>query len=57
MWLYLLFTTGPLVVALHGGGFSALTWALFSKYLVEAAQCQVVAFDQRGHGRFTLLHS
>jgi len=41
---------GPVVVCLHGGGFSALSWALFSKHLVEAAQCQVLAFDLRGHG-------
>ena len=42
---------GPLIVCLHGGGFSALTWAMFSRHLVEAAQCQVLAIDQRGHGR------
>lgn len=51
----MVFSTGPLVVALHGGGFSALTWALFSKYLVEAADCQLLAFDQRGHGMLELV--
>lgn len=49
------FLSGPLIVCLHGGGFSALTWALFSKHLVEAAQCQVLAIDLRGHGEFTLV--
>ncbi|CAG2063564.1 unnamed protein product, partial [Timema podura] len=27
-------TTGPLLVLLHGGGFSALTWSLFSVSLL-----------------------
>jgi pimeloyl-ACP methyl ester carboxylesterase len=28
--VYCLGDSGPLLVLLHGGGFSALTWALFS---------------------------
>ncbi|XP_067948362.1 protein phosphatase methylesterase 1-like [Watersipora subatra] len=43
-------SSGPLLVCLHGGGFSALTWALFSKELVEEVECRVLAIDQRGHG-------
>lgn len=42
---------GPLVVCLHGGGFSALTWAVFAQHLVEGAICHLMAFDQRGHGK------
>nr|XP_018902768.1 PREDICTED: protein phosphatase methylesterase 1 [Bemisia tabaci] len=42
--------SGPLLVLLHGGGFSALTWALFSVDIVEAVECQVLAIDLRGHG-------
>uniref|UniRef100_A0A6A7G343 protein phosphatase methylesterase-1 n=2 Tax=Hirondellea gigas TaxID=1518452 RepID=A0A6A7G343_9CRUS len=42
---------GPLIVMLHGGGYSALTWSLVVEEVCnEVQQCQVLAFDQRGHG-------
>ncbi|CAM6031460.1 unnamed protein product [Sphagnum compactum] len=42
--------TGPLVVCLHGGGFSALTWSHFSTEIQELIHCQCLAIDLRGHG-------
>ncbi|XP_075226698.1 protein phosphatase methylesterase 1 isoform X2 [Lycorma delicatula] len=48
--VYRLGSSGPLLVLLHGGGFSALTWAVFSKTIVELVECQVLAIDLRGHG-------
>lgn len=41
---------GPLIVLLHGGGFSALTWALFSTEITSMIHCQCLAVDLRGHG-------
>lgn len=38
------------LVCLHGGGFSALSWALFSTEITSIIHCQVLAIDQRGHG-------
>lgn len=35
---------------LHGGGFSALTWSLFSTELTQSVHCQCLAIDLRGHG-------
>ncbi|XP_068211561.1 protein phosphatase methylesterase 1 [Palaemon carinicauda] len=43
-------TSGPLLLLLHGGGYSALTWSLFAESVSEMVECQVMAFDQRGHG-------
>nr|CAD7443617.1 unnamed protein product [Timema bartmani] len=43
-------TTGPLLVLLHGGGFSALTWSLFSVSVTSMVECRVLAIDLRGHG-------
>lgn len=48
--VYKVGTTGPLLLLLHGGGCSALSWALFAKIIVEMADCQVMAMDLRGHG-------
>nr|CAG4649408.1 EOG090X07NZ [Scapholeberis mucronata]SVE93670.1 EOG090X07NZ [Scapholeberis mucronata] len=42
--------TGPVLVLLHGGGFSALSWALFSECVESLVSCQIVAIDMRGHG-------
>ncbi|KAJ8668154.1 hypothetical protein QAD02_009817 [Eretmocerus hayati] len=41
---------GPLLVLLHGGGYSALTWAQFTKCITSLVTCQVMAIDLRGHG-------
>ncbi|CAL4062911.1 unnamed protein product, partial [Meganyctiphanes norvegica] len=43
-------SSGPLLVFLHGGGYSALTWSLVAVSVTEMVECQVMAFDQRGHG-------
>ncbi|KAG8227533.1 hypothetical protein J437_LFUL008405 [Ladona fulva] len=40
----------PVLVLLHGGGFSALTWALFAESITNQVMCQVIAIDLRGHG-------
>lgn len=40
---------GPLVVAVHGLGGSALNWSAMAPLLTE--QCRVVALDLVGHGR------
>jgi protein phosphatase methylesterase 1 len=42
---------GPVLLLLHGGGHSALSWAVMSKILLEQCNCRVMAFDARGHGR------
>ena len=41
---------GPLLVLLHGGGYSALTWAEFTKSIMAMVVCKVMAIDLRGHG-------
>lgn len=41
---------GPLILFLHGGGFSALSWAQLTKCVTERVRCQCLAFDLRGHG-------
>ncbi|PSN37996.1 Protein phosphatase methylesterase 1 [Blattella germanica] len=48
--VYSLGNHGPLLVLLHGGGFSALTWSLFSASVTSMVGCQVLAIDLRGHG-------
>jgi len=48
--VYTLGSAGPVVCLLHGGGYSALTWALCAKELCDLVQCRVVALDLRGHG-------
>lgn len=39
---------GPVVLCLHGGGYTGLTWALVAQQLKDT--CRVVAPDLRGHG-------
>ncbi|XP_063981736.1 protein phosphatase methylesterase 1 [Diachasmimorpha longicaudata] len=41
---------GPTLVLLHGGGYSALTWAEFTKSITSMIMCRVLAIDLRGHG-------
>ncbi|CAH2095765.1 unnamed protein product [Euphydryas editha] len=40
----------PRIVTLHGGGYSGLSWALFTEEITSMIHCQVVAMDIRGHG-------
>lgn len=40
----------PLLVLLHGGGYSALSWAPFVRQIVGFCSCRVLAIDLRGHG-------
>ncbi|XP_074598145.1 protein phosphatase methylesterase 1 [Brevipalpus obovatus] len=39
-----------LLVLLHGGGYSGLTWSLFSKCVQELCVCRIASIDLRGHG-------
>ncbi|CAL1543005.1 unnamed protein product [Lymnaea stagnalis] len=41
---------GPVLLFLHGGGFSALSWALLSAHITTMVKCRCVAVDLRGHG-------
>ncbi|XP_069574092.1 protein phosphatase methylesterase 1-like [Brachyistius frenatus] len=41
---------GPLLVLLHGGGHSALSWAVFTTAIASRVTCRVLAMDLRGHG-------
>lgn len=41
---------GPVIVCLHGGGYSALSWAHFSTEITELVHCTCLAIDLRGHG-------
>ncbi|KAL1455077.1 hypothetical protein WDU94_009197 [Cyamophila willieti] len=40
----------PILLCLHGAGFSALTWAVFAKEIIQKAKLRVIAIDLRGHG-------
>nr|CAH7753241.1 unnamed protein product [Callosobruchus chinensis] len=42
---------GPILLCLHGGGYSGLTWALFTDEVAKTIHCQVKALDLRGHGK------
>ena len=39
-----------MVVFLHGGGYSGLTWASLNEALTKLVKCQTLAIDLRGHG-------
>uniref|UniRef100_A0A8C9FEH1 Protein phosphatase methylesterase 1 n=1 Tax=Pavo cristatus TaxID=9049 RepID=A0A8C9FEH1_PAVCR len=41
---------GPVLLLLHGGGHSALSWAVFTSAIISRIQCRIVALDLRGHG-------
>uniref|UniRef100_A0A8C1L980 Protein phosphatase methylesterase 1 n=1 Tax=Cyprinus carpio TaxID=7962 RepID=A0A8C1L980_CYPCA len=42
---------GPVLMLLHGGGHSALSWAVFTSVICSRINCRVVAMDLRGHGK------
>ena len=41
---------GALVVFLHGGGYSALSWSLLAREMASLTNCRLLAIDLRGHG-------
>ena len=41
---------GALVVLLHGGGYSALSWSLLAREMATLTDCRLLAIDLRGHG-------
>ncbi|XP_067663143.1 protein phosphatase methylesterase 1-like isoform X2 [Haliotis asinina] len=43
-------TEGPVLLFLHGGGFSALSWAVLSCDVSHLVTCRCAALDLRGHG-------
>jgi len=43
-------SSGPVLLLLHGGGFSALSWACFSASITQLVDCRCAAIDLRGHG-------
>ncbi|XP_007889357.1 protein phosphatase methylesterase 1 [Callorhinchus milii] len=43
-------SSGPVLLLLHGGGHSALSWAVFSSMITSRIHCRIVAVDLRGHG-------
>ncbi|NP_001086289.1 MGC84679 protein [Xenopus laevis] len=47
---------GPVLLLLHGGGHSALSWAVFTTAITSRIRCRVVALDQRGHGETNVRH-
>ncbi|XP_068569934.1 protein phosphatase methylesterase 1-like [Cebidichthys violaceus] len=48
---------GPLLVLLHGGGHSSLSWAVFTTAITSRVTCRVLAMDLRGHGDTLVCHS
>jgi len=40
----------PTLVALHGGGYSGLTWAPFARCMEDECKCRILSVDLRGHG-------
>uniref|UniRef100_A0A9J7WYP7 Protein phosphatase methylesterase 1 n=1 Tax=Cyprinus carpio carpio TaxID=630221 RepID=A0A9J7WYP7_CYPCA len=48
---------GPLLVLLHGGGHSALSWAVFTAAMTSRVTCRVLAMDLRGHGATQVRHA
>ncbi|KAI5645848.1 alpha/beta hydrolase family domain-containing protein [Phthorimaea operculella] len=40
----------PRIITLHGGGYSGLSWALFTEEITNMIDCQVISMDIRGHG-------
>lgn len=48
--VYRIGNSGPLLVLLHGGGYSGLTWSLMAANIKTLVECQILAVDLRGHG-------
>ncbi|CAD7696439.1 unnamed protein product [Ostreobium quekettii] len=46
--IYTAGTGGPLLLCLHGGGYTGLTWSLLAPRVKDT--CRIVAMDLRGHG-------
>lgn len=44
------FSQIPTLVMLHGGGYSALTWAQFVRHVEKLCHCRILAIDLRSHG-------
>uniref|UniRef100_A0A2K5EJJ3 Protein phosphatase methylesterase 1 n=1 Tax=Aotus nancymaae TaxID=37293 RepID=A0A2K5EJJ3_AOTNA len=44
---------GPVLLLLHGGGHSALSWAVFTAAIISRVQCRIVALDLRSHGEWS----
>lgn len=40
----------PTLVTLHGGGYSALTWAQFVRHIEQFCHCRLLSIDLRSHG-------
>ncbi|XP_056646096.1 protein phosphatase methylesterase 1 isoform X1 [Diorhabda sublineata] len=47
---------GPILLCLHGGGYSGLTWALFAEEVSKLINCRVIAIDLRGHGNTSTIN-
>eukprot|EP00042_Codosiga_hollandica_P031552 m.192871 g.192871 ORF g.192871 m.192871 type:complete len:366 (-) comp53670_c0_seq2:62-1159(-) len=45
--------TGPTIILLHGGGHSALSWAVFTQAMVKLFPFRILAWDFRAHGATT----
>lgn len=41
---------GALVIFLHGGGYSALSWSVLAREMAALTDCRLLAIDLRGHG-------
>ncbi|GAU98461.1 hypothetical protein RvY_09604 [Ramazzottius varieornatus] len=41
---------GPILLMVHGAGFSGLSWALFTNAMTSLLICRCIAVDLRGHG-------
>ncbi len=48
--VYIKGNEGPVIIFLHGGGFSALSWSLLTSILHKQIICQCYSIDIRGHG-------